>query len=48
MINIDYIKDFFPAEVQSQRLHMLREYLQCVMLEILFESPIGRRLTFLV
>ncbi|MEI7582727.1 nucleotidyl transferase AbiEii/AbiGii toxin family protein [Runella sp.] len=47
MINIDYIKDFFPAEVQSQRLHMLREYLQCVMLEILFESPIGRRLTFL-
>lgn len=47
MINLDYIKDYFPPEVQSQRLHMLREYLQCVMLEILFESPIGRRLTFL-
>jgi predicted nucleotidyltransferase component of viral defense system len=47
MINLDYIKDFFPVDVQSQRLHMLREYLQCVMLEILFEDPIGRRLTFL-
>jgi predicted nucleotidyltransferase component of viral defense system len=47
MINIEYIKDFFPAEVHNQRLHMLREYLQCVMLEILFENPIGRRLTFL-
>ena len=47
MINIDYLKDFFPESVHNQRLHLLREYLQCVMLEILFESPIGRRLTFL-
>ncbi len=45
--NIDHLKGFFPANVQDQTQHVLREYLQCVMLEILFESPIGRHLTFL-
>ena len=47
MINIDSLKGSFPAEVHNKRKDILREYLQCVMLEILFESHIGRRLTFL-
>ena len=47
MIDINYIKDYFPKELHTQRLHMLREYLQYVMLEIIFDSPLGKRLTFL-
>jgi predicted nucleotidyltransferase component of viral defense system len=47
MINLDYLKDNFPEGVHNKRKDILREYLQCVMLEILFDSPIGRRLTFI-
>jgi len=47
MIDIDYLKDSFPNNVHNKRKDILREYLQCVMLEILFESHVGRRLTFL-
>ena len=47
MINIDYLKGNFPDAVHDRRKDILREYLQCVMLEILFENPIGRRLIFL-
>lgn len=47
MINIDAIKSFFPEQMHGYRKDILREYLQCVMLEILFDNPIGQHLTFL-
>lgn len=47
MIDIDNLKSFFPNEVQNKRSDILREYLQCVMLEIIFDSQYGQRLTFL-
>jgi predicted nucleotidyltransferase component of viral defense system len=47
MIDIEQLKRFFPENVRHQNLHIFREYLQYVMLGILFEHPIGRRLTFL-
>ncbi len=47
MIDLDNLKGFFPTDVQNKRSDILREYLQCVMLEIIFDSQYGRRLTFL-
>lgn len=47
MINIDALKSFFPKQVQGNRKDMLREYLQCLLLEIIFDSPLGKRLTFI-
>lgn len=47
MIDIQHLAAFFPKEQQQDGTQILREYLQYVMLDILFSSPLGRRLTFL-
>ena len=38
MINIDALKFFFPKQVQGNRKDMLREYLQCLLLEIILSN----------
>lgn len=47
MISLDQIAQQFPPHLALQKQAMLREYLQCVMLEILFESPFARKFCFL-
>ena len=47
MISLNAIKQYYPAQLQGFERELLREYLQCVMLQILFDSPLGRHFTFL-
>jgi predicted nucleotidyltransferase component of viral defense system len=47
MMNLEQIAGYFPPQLHLQKQAMLREYLQCVILEILFESPFASRFSFL-
>lgn len=47
MMNLEQIAQQFPAHLALQKQAMLREYLQCVILEILFESPFAKKFSFL-
>jgi len=47
MIDIEQLVRQFPPHLSAQKQAMLREYLQCVILEILFESPFAGRFSFL-
>lgn len=47
MINLQYIQTFFPQHVQQAQRFMLREYLQCRILEILFNSDFRNQFAFL-
>ncbi|MCB0522349.1 MAG: nucleotidyl transferase AbiEii/AbiGii toxin family protein [Lewinellaceae bacterium] len=47
MIALEQIAQQFPTHLHFQKQAMLREYLQCVILEILFESPFARKFSFL-
>lgn len=47
MISLEQIARQFPAHLSLQKQAMLREYLQCVILEILYESPFGKQFSFL-
>lgn len=47
MLSLEQIARQFPAHLSLQKRAMLREYLQCVILEILFESPFASRFSFL-
>lgn len=47
MIDLEQIARNFPAHLYPQKQAMLREYLQCVILEILFESPYASKFCFL-
>ena len=47
MMNLEQIASQFPAHLSLQKQAMLREYLQCVILEILFESPFATKFSFL-
>ncbi|WP_080054402.1 nucleotidyl transferase AbiEii/AbiGii toxin family protein [Spirosoma aerolatum] len=47
MINLQSIQAFFPQHVQQARRFMLREYLQCRILEILFNSDFRNQFAFL-
>ena len=47
MVNLQYIKQYYPANLHGFERELLREYLQCVMLQILFDSPLGRHFAFL-
>jgi predicted nucleotidyltransferase component of viral defense system len=47
MMNLEQIAGQFPAHLSLQKQAMLREYLQCVILEILFESQFATRFSFL-
>jgi predicted nucleotidyltransferase component of viral defense system len=47
MISLEQISAQFPAHLALQKQAMLREYLQCEILEILFESPFATQFSFL-
>ncbi|WP_338875008.1 nucleotidyl transferase AbiEii/AbiGii toxin family protein [Spirosoma sp. SC4-14] len=47
MVNLQYIKQYYPANLHGFERELLREYLQCVMLQILFDSPLGQKFVFL-
>ena len=47
MMNLEQIASQFPPHLSLQKQAMLREYLQCVILEILFESPFATKFSFL-
>lgn len=47
MMNLEQIAAQFPTHLSLQKQAMLREYLQCVILEILFESQFARHFSFL-
>jgi len=47
MLTINEIRPFFPDELHRFPRFMLREYLQCKILEIIFESPHATGLCFL-
>lgn len=47
MINLSSIRSFFPAHVQQAQRFMLREYLQCRILDILFNSEFRQQFAFL-
>jgi len=46
MLDIHHIETFFPEYLRSFGKHMLREYLQYKILEIIFDSPYRTMLTF--
>ncbi len=47
MMTLEQIALQFPPHLNLQKQAMLREYLQCVILEILFESAFAKRFSFL-
>lgn len=47
MLDLRYIKQYYPERLQGFDRELLREYLQCVMLQILYDSPLGRHFIFL-
>lgn len=47
MISLNAIKQYYPESLRGFERELLREYLQCVMLQILFDSPLGRDFVFL-
>jgi predicted nucleotidyltransferase component of viral defense system len=47
MMSLEQIAQSFPAHLRAQQQAMLREYLQCVILEILFESSFAQKFSFL-
>jgi predicted nucleotidyltransferase component of viral defense system len=47
MMSLDQVALQFPDHLRLQRQAMLREYLQCLILEIVFESKLSQKLCFL-
>lgn len=47
MISFEEIKKFYPSDVHKYDRGLLREYLQYLILSIIFSHKIGRKLTFL-
>jgi predicted nucleotidyltransferase component of viral defense system len=47
MLNLESISASYPPELQWAKRFMLREYLQCKILEILFNSPFADRFCFI-
>lgn len=47
MMDLEQIARQFPQHLSLQKQAMLREYLQCVILEILFESRFAQKFSFL-
>jgi hypothetical protein len=47
MMSMEQIALQFPPQLRLQRQAMLREYLQCVILEIVFDSDFASKLSFL-
>jgi len=47
MLNLSELLDAYPVELRVHRSLILREYLQCKILEIIFEGPYANRFCFL-
>jgi predicted nucleotidyltransferase component of viral defense system len=47
MLNLSELLTAYPVELRVHRSFILREYLQCKILEILFDGPFGNRFCFL-
>jgi len=47
MLNLKQIKSFYPENLQNRPRHLLREYLQYKILEIIYNSRFGSKLIFL-
>ncbi len=47
MLNIQQIESFFPENLRGFKRNILREYLQYKILEVLYSSPYGGRLSFM-
>lgn len=47
MLSLSQLQTFYPKNEQAFKKNILREYLQYKILEIIFNSKIGQRLTFL-
>ena len=47
MISIEEIKKFYPSDIHKFNRGLLREYLQYLILSIIFSHKIGRKLSFL-
>jgi Nucleotidyl transferase AbiEii toxin, Type IV TA system len=47
MITLEAIKKYYPAHLHGFERELLREYLQCQILPILFDSPMGKHFAFL-
>jgi predicted nucleotidyltransferase component of viral defense system len=47
MMNLSELLDAYPVELRVHRSFILREYLQCKILEIIFDGPYANRFCFL-
>jgi predicted nucleotidyltransferase component of viral defense system len=47
MMSLAEIRQFYPENLHSKSAFLLREYLQCKILELLFESPYAAKFAFL-
>ncbi len=47
MLSLSNIKEFYPQNIQAFEKHILREYLQYKVLEIIYSLDFGERLVFL-
>ncbi len=47
MISLTEIANYFPAHLKLNKQSMLREYLQCIILEIIYQGPFADKLCFL-
>lgn len=47
MLRLPELLEFYPAALRVHRAFILREYLQCKILELLFEGPYSTRFCFL-
>jgi predicted nucleotidyltransferase component of viral defense system len=47
MLDLSHIETFFPPDIRPFKHHMLREYLQCKILDMVFRSPWAQSLAFM-
>jgi predicted nucleotidyltransferase component of viral defense system len=47
MLELQEIRNYFPNNIREDYSSMLREYLQCKILKIIFSSPISNKLIFI-
>jgi predicted nucleotidyltransferase component of viral defense system len=50
MIDMNFITDFFPTQIRNNpelRIHMLKEYIQCQILEFISNSSFSKKTVFI-
>lgn len=47
MLNLSDIESYFPENVRTFKENILREYIQCKILNIIFSSKIGEKISFI-